>query len=373
MTNRTRAVGLLLTLLLSQSRIVLGARRPDVVADGTVADADAVAPAHLVRVVTGATSDGVLVTIHATNGLIGARMTTESAFPALIIDLPEISPGTVPSIVGGAGPIRLIQVIKVSKAPLLTRIVINLSRRAPYRVESSPPDGQSLAIVVSNAETSEVPSDQTEDSGIVVAASPSPQSSKPLPVGELSVAPESPETQPSSIAPMGPAPAAPSNVEPAAGVATPDMAVASSSIQQLPMSSRPVKRGPWGRVSFYSNSANVTAPNAPGAAQTEFISSVVYRSPERVDDGLEFGLDIRHSRFTSEDREAHTSIYDAFAGVRFNEGTMAVRGGHMWINDLGGLGSVAGALFEVTQGPTSTDGPGTLPRRHVWRPRTTRL
>ena len=43
------------------------------------------------------------------------------------------------------------------------------------------------------------------------------------------------------------------------------------------------------------------------------------------------------------------SLYDAYAGVRLRGGTIGIRGGQMWLNDLGGLGSVGGGMVEFAQ------------------------
>ena len=43
------------------------------------------------------------------------------------------------------------------------------------------------------------------------------------------------------------------------------------------------------------------------------------------------------------------SIYDAYAGVRLFDGAIGIRGGQMWLNDLGGLGAVGGAMVELRQ------------------------
>jgi hypothetical protein len=121
--------------------------------------------------------------------------------------------------------------------------------------------------------------------------------------------------------------------------------------QQLPMSSRGRKKGPRGRLSLYANSSRIGATGRTAVAETELISNVTYATPDGEEDGIEFALDMRHSRFTSENRESRLSIYDGYVGARFGGGTMRARAGHMWIDDLGGLGSVAGALFEMRSGP----------------------
>ena len=123
-------------------------------------------------------------------------------------------------------------------------------------------------------------------------------------------------------------------------------AAAPAAAPQAPMSSTPKRVTPSGRVSFFVNSSDMRVPNAPGLTQAEFVSGFSYRLTDRPDDGLEFGLDMRHSRFTASGRQSRLSIYDGFVGARLAQGAIRVRGGQMWLNDLGGLGSVAGGMFE---------------------------
>ena len=50
-----------------------------------------------------------------------------------------------------------------------------------------------------------------------------------------------------------------------------------------------------------------------------------------------------------DNRARRVSIYDAFVGFRFAEGRAGLRVGQMWLNDLGGLGSVGGVSLDVRQ------------------------
>jgi hypothetical protein len=107
---------------------------------------------------------------------------------------------------------------------------------------------------------------------------------------------------------------------------------------------------PYGRIAFYSNTSRfdvngVADPTVIG----ELITQLTYRAPDVDTDGFDFGVDLRHSGYVTAGRDARLSIYDGFVGARMAGGTMRVRAGYMWINDLGALGSVAGGLFEVRQ------------------------
>lgn len=111
-------------------------------------------------------------------------------------------------------------------------------------------------------------------------------------------------------------------------------------------------RRPWGRVAVHTNSWSIDAPGTDGSMLNEVVTSASYRLVDRDDDGVEFGVDARHSGFTSGGRPARLSIYEGFAGMRLRDGALNVRAGHLWLNDLGSLGSVAGAQVEFGQRPT---------------------
>ncbi len=57
-------------------------------------------------------------------------------------------------------------------------------------------------------------------------------------------------------------------------------------------------------------------------------------------------VDSRGAGYSREERDPRVSVYEAWMGVRRRGGRLAVRGGHLWIADLGALGSLAGAQVE---------------------------
>jgi hypothetical protein len=74
--------------------------------------------------------------------------------------------------------------------------------------------------------------------------------------------------------------------------------------------------------------------------------SVTLRSVDDEDRSVEYGLDLRYAMFSGGRRPARASLYEAFAGAGVADGTVRVRGGNMWLNDLGALGSLAGGVVE---------------------------
>ncbi|MEO8481834.1 MAG: hypothetical protein ABI634_06460 [Acidobacteriota bacterium] len=110
---------------------------------------------------------------------------------------------------------------------------------------------------------------------------------------------------------------------------------------------------PSGRISFYVNSSRITPTDGPSVTMGDFITNVSYTMPDADGDGVEYGLDVRHAASSDTRRAARISMYDGYVGGRFANGHVRVRGGQMWLNDLGGLGAVSGAVVEYKQGPTT--------------------
>jgi len=106
----------------------------------------------------------------------------------------------------------------------------------------------------------------------------------------------------------------------------------------------------WARVSFFAQAASTTAADGSSSSFTEIVTNVSAQSVQHVGDGFEYGLDARFGAYPSTDeREPRTSVYDAYVGQRLMDGRLLVKAGQMWLNDLGGLGSVAGGLVEYRQ------------------------
>jgi hypothetical protein len=120
----------------------------------------------------------------------------------------------------------------------------------------------------------------------------------------------------------------------------------------LPMSSS-VPR--WARVSFFANIASTTGADGSSSSFSEIVTNVSAQSVQHTGSGFEYGLDARFGAYPSTDeREPRTSVYDAFVAQRLMEGRLLVKAGQMWLNDLGGLGSVGGGLVEYRQSADTT-------------------
>ena len=106
----------------------------------------------------------------------------------------------------------------------------------------------------------------------------------------------------------------------------------------------------WARVSFFVNAASTTGADGSSSSFSEIVTNVSAQSVQHTGNGFEYGLDARFGAYPSADeRDPRTSVYDAYVGQRLMEGRLLVKAGQMWLNDLGGLGSVGGGLVEYRQ------------------------
>jgi hypothetical protein len=109
-------------------------------------------------------------------------------------------------------------------------------------------------------------------------------------------------------------------------------------------------RPAWGRIALFGNGATTTADEGPTSTFGELIANITFESATGDDVSVDYRADIRLAGYTGENRRpTRVSLYDVYAGVRLRGGTVAIRGGQMWLNDLGGLGSVGGGMLEFAQ------------------------
>jgi hypothetical protein len=109
-------------------------------------------------------------------------------------------------------------------------------------------------------------------------------------------------------------------------------------------------RPAWGRLAVFGSGSSTSSDGGPTSTLGELIANITFESATGDDVNYEYRADVRLAGFTgSGDRSREVSVYDAYAGVRLRHGTVGIRGGQMWLNDLGGLGSVAGGMVEFRQ------------------------
>jgi hypothetical protein len=107
------------------------------------------------------------------------------------------------------------------------------------------------------------------------------------------------------------------------------------------------KPRPWSRISFFTNSSQIDAPDRPSQTISELSTAFSYKLPDEDENGADYGVDVRYSGYQPTIRPNRVSLYEAFIGAKFADGLGRFRVGHMWVSDLGSLGSVAGGLFEM--------------------------
>lgn len=108
---------------------------------------------------------------------------------------------------------------------------------------------------------------------------------------------------------------------------------------------------PSGQVSVFTNVSQAVFEDGLRRAFAEISTSATYALPDRNDDGLIWGVDLRQAHRSTESGSDRLSVYEAYAGARAAGGRVILRGGHLWLNELGALGSVAGGAFEIRQPP----------------------
>ncbi|HOC17274.1 MAG TPA: hypothetical protein PKK95_03345 [Vicinamibacterales bacterium] len=106
----------------------------------------------------------------------------------------------------------------------------------------------------------------------------------------------------------------------------------------------------WGRVSFFSSAVSTTPDAGSSSSFTELIGTFTVESRNAENAAFEYRADLRMAGYPgSGGRVRRVSVYDAYVGARLMEGRIGIRAGQMWLNDLGGLGSVGGGLVELRQ------------------------
>jgi hypothetical protein len=116
-------------------------------------------------------------------------------------------------------------------------------------------------------------------------------------------------------------------------------------------------RPAWGRIALFGSGSSTSLDSGGQNTFGELISNVTFESRSGDDVNYEYRADIRFAGYPgAQGRARRTSIYDAYAGVRLRGGTVDIRGGQMWINDLGGLGAVGGGFVEWRTAPRASSG-----------------
>ncbi|HSE42013.1 MAG TPA: hypothetical protein VLH08_14710 [Acidobacteriota bacterium] len=101
----------------------------------------------------------------------------------------------------------------------------------------------------------------------------------------------------------------------------------------------------YGRIAFFAQSANTTDTEGNDSLFQEYVTTLTLQSGE-VEQGFEYAADLRLASYPTEEENRRISIYNAYVGRKFNS-HFGVRGGQMWLNELGALGSLGGFVAQV--------------------------
>jgi type IV pilus assembly protein PilQ len=113
---------------------------------GESADAPLVEPVTLKAVHAEATGDRINVVLEGTGKIGPGRVRRMAAVPPrFVIDLPNVTPDVPAVTTVDQGPVTRVRVAVQSKAPLVTRVVVDLASKAKHTMQASD-DGTSLTL-----------------------------------------------------------------------------------------------------------------------------------------------------------------------------------------------------------------------------------
>jgi type IV pilus assembly protein PilQ len=173
----------------------------------TVGTFSTAGPASAIRDVrTTRRGNATAVTLRGTGRLnVASVEATKIGPPQLVLDLPNVTSALPGTTMVGQDPVNTVRIGLNANSPLLTRVIMDLSRRGPYHVEASP-DGLDLTVVF-------------DDLPAAQAAAPAPAPQVAAAAQQQAVpAPVAQQTQPPV---PQPAPAAPAQQAGAPAIATP--------------------------------------------------------------------------------------------------------------------------------------------------------
>jgi type IV pilus assembly protein PilQ len=188
---------------------------------GTISMAGASAVIRDVRVMQRGTATAV--TLLGTSRLVASSIQEPKDGPRrVVIDLPNVTSAVASTTAIRQGPVDRVRVGFNPEAPLITQVTMDLSRSAPYRVESSP-DGNDLTVVFDEPVTDPIAAlrnpapaalDVITPRGLGPALNAAPAAA---PAAAAQAPAPAVPAQPAPAVPQAPAPAAPQAVAPVPG------------------------------------------------------------------------------------------------------------------------------------------------------------
>ena len=179
----------------------------------TVASGVAGPASALLHISAARRGSATAVTLYGSGRLTASRVDTPAdGTPRLVLDLANATSAVPRTTAVGEGPVDKVRIGLSSSAPLMTQVVMDLTRRVPYRLETSP-DGHELTVLFD-------PPSPVGDAALASAeqAPPSPSvEGAPVSTGQ---APQAPLMLQAAAAPQTPPPAAATGVAQAPAPAT---------------------------------------------------------------------------------------------------------------------------------------------------------
>ena len=167
----------------------------------TVASGVAGPASALLHISAARRGSATAVTLYGSGRLTASRVDTPAdGTPRLVLDLANATSAVPRTTAVGEGPVDKVRIGLSSSAPLMTQVVMDLTRRVPYRLETSP-DGHELTVLFD-------PPSPVGDAALASAeqAPPSPSvEGAPVLTGQ---APQAPLMLQAAAAPQTPPPAA---------------------------------------------------------------------------------------------------------------------------------------------------------------------
>ncbi len=110
--------------------------------------------------------EATAVTLHGTSRLIATSVIEPKDGPRrVVINFPNVTSSLPSTNNVGQGPVQRVRIGFDPKAPLMTQVTFDLSRTAPYRVESSP-DGNDMTLVFDEPVADPFSALQTRDAAV---------------------------------------------------------------------------------------------------------------------------------------------------------------------------------------------------------------
>lgn len=138
--------------------------RPVAASNATTGRAASATSLKSVRALAPSEGSGIAI---VGNGRLEASSVEEAKDlpPRVLLDFRDVSTGSAPAVTAVGGDIRRVRVAVNSREPLVTRVVIDLTKKMPYRIASAGAEGEEVRILFGDGQAS-------------VAAAPEPATSE---------------------------------------------------------------------------------------------------------------------------------------------------------------------------------------------------